>query len=98
MHMNRAKRVAVLAVTGAALVGAISPAFGVTLERSRTGVHAWSKGTNGAIAVKDTDADSSGSGTTVYSGMDTANYVKALHACVAINFAPDDCTSWAGDH
>ncbi|MFI8422124.1 hypothetical protein [Streptomyces sp. NPDC085479] len=79
---------------------------------------AWSKGTNGAIAVKDTDADSrevyanydrryndglelrnsSGNGTTVYSGMDTANYVKALQACVAINFAPDDCTSWAGDH
>ncbi|MET9516430.1 hypothetical protein [Streptomyces sp. NPDC002994] len=97
------------------MLGAAAPAFGVTLERSRTGVSSWSKGTNGAIAVKDTDGDSkevyanyerrynnglelrnsSGNGTTAYSSSDTTNYVKALQACVAVNFQPDDCTSWA---
>ncbi|MDK1472161.1 hypothetical protein QNO07_01750 [Streptomyces sp. 549] len=111
--MSAKKRMAALAITAVALLGS-SPAFAGDMIASRTGVSAWSKGTNGQVAVKDTKADSraayanyhrryndnhelrnhSGSGTTVYSGIDTKNYVRALQACVAINFQPDDCTTW----
>lgn len=111
---RRLQRATVLSVTGFALLGAASSAIGVDMERSRGGVHAWSRGANGQIAVKDTAGDSkevyadykrrytehelrnsSGNGTTVYSSNDETNYVRGFKACVAVNFQPDDCTTWA---
>ncbi|MEV8094495.1 hypothetical protein [Kitasatospora sp. NPDC085879] len=109
--MNR--RILALLVSGAALTAA-APAFATDMDSYYAGVHAWSHGSNGQLAVSDTKADSqevyanyarsgqgsgelrnsSGSGTTVYSGTDTAHYVTKIQACVAIDFFPDSCTGW----
>ncbi|KIX78938.1 hypothetical protein ACN6AT_05000 [Streptomyces sp. JL4002] len=112
--MKFKQKVAVLAVTGAALLAA-TPAMAGDMYGKRGGAEAWSRGTNGAVAVKDNKADGdetyaeyhrrrtdghelrnkSGSGTTVYSGMDTDNYVRALKACQEIDFQPDECSAWS---
>lgn len=111
--MARPKMFAIAAVVGVAVLGA-TPAFATDLDASRSGVQAWSHGTNGQVAVKDTKGDShevyanydrlyadglelrnsGGYGSTVYSALDESDPVWDLQACVAINFLPDDCTSW----
>ncbi|MFI8105385.1 hypothetical protein [Streptomyces sp. NPDC086023] len=114
MSTTRGKKIAALTIIGAALVGA-SPAFAGDMYAYRNGSEAWSRGTNGQVAVKDAKADSrevyseyhrrytddhelrnsSGYGTIVYGPFDSTNYVRALKACVAINFQPDECSAWS---
>ncbi|WP_431677165.1 hypothetical protein [Kitasatospora sp. KL5] len=108
------RKILALVIGGAALIGS-APAFATDLDSYYAGVHAWSHGSNGQVAVADTAADShevyanyarygkgsaelrngSGSGSTVYSSMDTSHYVTKIQACVAIDFFPDSCTGWA---
>ncbi|MEU3429396.1 hypothetical protein [Streptomyces gardneri] len=112
--MNLKQKVAVLAVTGAALFAA-TPAMAGDMYGSSGGAVAWSYGTNASVAVSDNKADGdetyaeyhrrttdnhelrnySGSGTTVYSGADSVNYVRALKACQEIDFKADTCSAWS---
>ncbi|MEU3748141.1 MULTISPECIES: hypothetical protein [Streptomyces] len=112
--MNLKQKIAVLAVTGAALFAA-TPAMAGDMYGEKEGAKAWSYGTNASIAVSDTKADGdetyatyhrrttdnhelrnkSGSGTTVYSGADATNYVRALKACQEKDFQPDPCSAWS---
>ncbi|MFD9049741.1 hypothetical protein [Streptomyces zaomyceticus] len=105
----------VTAAVATALMGAgqaVAAGAGEPLD-SYAGVGAWaySHGTNGAVAIADTDGDShavytlydrrystglrldnhDGNGSTKYSGMDTANYVRKVTACLNIQLNPDRC-------
>ncbi|MFZ3467468.1 hypothetical protein ACODT3_44020 [Streptomyces sp. 4.24] len=91
--MNRKQKIMVLAVAGAALFGA-APAMADDMYGKRAGAEAWSRGTNGGVAVKDNWAD----GDETYAKYDrrttSKHELRNKSGAVTTVYGPSDTTNY----